>query len=123
MIVDTNDLNQAFDAYKTGKIMRKDMLRIVCDHLIALEAEAKLFQDGKSVRDAEAQTLSDRLTGIGVRLDNLNNEIDAKVALAANNALSLWRGMNEPVRWDGPTKAPSPRRGRPPKQPQAEAGG
>ena len=143
MIVDTNDLDQAFDAYKNGKIMRKDMLRHICDHLIAIEATVKALQDGEAERKLSADFLNSKVAEVGSRLDRLNEEIDAKVATAVNYGMSLAQSINggSIPRQQPPNPAPmqnapmqninSPltphgeakRRGRPPKQPQAEAGG
>ena len=122
MIVDTNDLDQAFDAYKNGKIMRKDMIRHLCDHLIAIEATVKALQDGEAERKLSADFLNSKVAEVGSRLDRLNEEIDAKVATAVNYGMSLVQNIN------GGTRNPTPlaeakRRGRPPKQPQAEVGG
>ena len=124
MIVDTNDLNQAFDAYKNGKIMRKDMLRHICDHLIALETAVA----GLTAMRAEIDGVFNGLHEISERLDNLDDEIDTKVAMAANHAVSLWQTMNNssmprPQPLTPAAVVEAKRRGRPPKQPQAEAGG
>ena len=120
MIVDTNDLDQAFDAYKNGKIMRKDMLRHICDHLIAIEKQWTSLTATELSRETAQVELRQSVKAIGERLDRLDDDIDTKIATAANSAIAIWRGMNG----EGAAPKTTPaRRGRPPKQPQAEVGG
>ena len=126
MIVDPKDLNQAYAAYKADQIMRKDMFRIVCDHIIDIDTRLKAIEASEGERLLNIATLTNGVDELKARLDNLGDEIDTKVATAANSAVNMWRNMNGEGRADprppitpmvGMT--PPKRRGRPPRQPEA----
>ena len=128
MIVDPKDLNQAYAAYKADQIMRKDMFRIVCDHIIDIDTRLKAIEASEGERLLNIATLTNGVDELKARLDNLGDEIDTKVATAANSAVNMWRNMNDPVAWtarppitDKPMVGMTPpkRRGRPPRQPEA----
>lgn len=114
------------EAYSKNQIMRKDLFRILCDHVIALEAAVKALADGEAERKLAADFLNSKVAEVGGRLDRLDEEIDTKIATAANSAIAIWRGMNN----GGPATQPqqpavaaeAKRRGRPPKQPEAAGG-
>ena len=135
MIVDTNDLDKAYEAYSKNQIMRKDLFRIVCDHVIALEAAVKALADGEAERKMSANFLNSKVVEVGSRLDRLDEEIDSKIATAANSAIAIYRDMLSPQPMIGMNSSipkPQPanpavateakRRGRPPKQPEAVGG-
>ena len=128
MIVDTNDLDKAFEAYKNSQIMRKDMIRHLCDHVIALEAAVKQLTTDVVGAGTGQKMMSEDMENIIERLDTLDKEIENKVAAAANNLLSLWQTMNNGSipRTYPPNSAvatEAKRRGRPPKSVEAGAGG
>ena len=126
MIVDPKDLNQAYAAYKADQIMRKDMFRIVCDHIIDIDTRLKAIEAAEGERLLNIATLTNGVDELTARLDNLGDEIDTKVATAANSAVNMWRNMNDPVAWTARPPitpmvgmTPPKRRGRPPRQPEA----
>src|SRR3990167_8816849 len=125
MIVDPKDLNQAYAAYKADQIMRKDMFRIVCDHIIDIDARLKAIEAAEGERLLNIATLTNGVDELTARLDNLGDEIDTKVATAANSAVNMWRNMNGeaintgPVTINNVPMTPPKRRGRPPRQPES----
>ena len=117
MIVDSKDLNIAYQAYKNGTIMRQDLFRVICDHILALKDIVTELQDGQSEVIAARKELAD----IRQQLAGLDAKIEAKVATAVNATVSMVQAMQGygPAGDRAPI-ADKPRRGRPPRQ--AEAG-
>jgi hypothetical protein len=114
MIVDSQDLEVAYKAYSEKKIMRKDLFRIIIDNMQADRAKLKALIDREQERRDLMASLTTDVADMRRRLDSLDDQIDTKVATAANSALTIWSRMT-----NGEDNA-APRRGRPPKS--AEAG-
>ena len=68
MIVDPKDLNQAYAAYKADQIMRKDMFRIVCDHIIDIDTRLKAIEASEGERLLNIATLTNGVDELKARL-------------------------------------------------------
>ena len=105
MIVETQDMNVAYEAYVKNAIMRKDLFRTIIDNILADRARMQAVLDAEEDRRATIAAFRARLGEIEHRLNALDDEIDTKVATAANSAVSILGKMQ-----NGEAK----RRGRPP---------
>ncbi len=114
MIVNPRDLNEAYDAYTKNQLMRRDLFRCIIDEVLAVSARLKAIEDGETGRMSAAKDAAARLTSIEASLSELDDEIDTKVATAANSALNIHLAMS------GEQKTPA-RRGRPPNSAAVEA--
>ncbi len=117
MIVNPKNLHEAYEAYTKNQIMRRDMFRCIVEAVTELQASLNKIADGESGRQEAAKSIAGRLTSIEASLSELDDEIDTKVATAANSAVNILSAMNGTAGQQFAAK----RVGRPPKSAAAEA--
>jgi len=93
MIVDTKDLNEAYKAYSSNLLMRKDLFKIIIDKVIEVETRLKAIEAGESNREVAFKALVDWQSDINHHLETLDDEIDTKVASAASSAVRIFDQM------------------------------
>ena len=95
MIVETKDLDEAYQAYVDKKIMRETLFLIIINNIKADRDKLQALREDLARQSALLGSMSAELADTKRQVVAAVNDVDMRVAMAANAALSIWSKMQD----------------------------